>query len=151
MGLLFDFYAGRGRELGEAYQELDFDRLEDLSRGHADLSLHISPRDLDLLSEQAFRIVGKEAVGVFDSFAQNVGRTDAGSADVMNPQWVAVLAEFPETQIEQLTDEWMESVRQESGETLEVTPEARKAVSALVAVCRIARQQGLDVVFTWSP
>ena len=72
MGLSLEFYAGNPDEIGSAFEGA-LEGLRDGTRAHsfADLSLHLSPLDLDLLSEQIGAALGRPAVPLLDSLERS--------------------------------------------------------------------------------
>ncbi len=60
MGLSMEFYAGSPADIGRAFSDAALERLRDGSWAHAcaDFSLHLSPDQLDLLSEEIAASVG---------------------------------------------------------------------------------------------
>ena len=152
MGMLMDFYAGKAAEIGEAFTSQDFEALRGLARAHADFSLHLSPTDLDLLSEEAFAMTDREPIGLLDSLEQNVGGDGSeSSADTLSQRWVAGIAAFPEERVEELAKRWFRAVAEDRQEPEdEITPDALQAIRELITLCRTAEREKLDVVHTWS-
>jgi hypothetical protein len=68
MGLSIEFYAGDPGQIGRAFTECEMDGLRDGSVAHsyADLSLHLSPDHLELLSEAVAASTGRAPVLLFD-------------------------------------------------------------------------------------
>ena len=86
-----------------------------------------------------------------DCLTTNVGGLeDESSADVVDPAWVNMVASVDESTASALTADWLAHVGEESGETLGVTPEAIRAVTELLQLCKLAVRERLDVVHTWS-
>jgi len=152
MGLLLDFYAGDASVLGAAYNAGDVASVRAAAKAHADFSLHLSPNDLDILSEEAFAMTGGEPVGLLESLVGNVGGDGAeSSADTLSEIWVAGFASFPEERVKELAERWMRGVAADRGQPeAVVTPDVLQAIRQLIAVCQTAKQHCLDVVHTWS-
>jgi len=89
--MLMWFFVGDEREFAEGYSANASIPLwkQPFVVALADFSLHLTPIDLDLLSEEACRIVGVQPVTLTDSLTANVwGDGEASSSDVVSPQWV---------------------------------------------------------------
>ncbi len=97
MGLSLEFYAGDADSIGAAFSEVEFEGLRNgtLAHSYADLSLHLSPTDLDILSEQIGALLRQPSILLLDSLERTVGGTEGeSSADVVahlpgicNTQW----------------------------------------------------------------
>ena len=153
MGLSLEFYAGDPDQIGAAFTEFALDGLRAgrLAHSCADLSLHLSPNDLDLLSEQIGAALGRSPLRLLESLERTVGGTpDESGASVVSPNWVAAVAAVPADQIQQPTRSWLQAVAEASGEVVGGdNPEAVAAVSALVSLCREALARSTRVVFAW--
>jgi hypothetical protein len=58
--------------------------------------------------------------------------------------------DLEEDDAETIAADWNDRLNAEEGTDLEVSPDAIQAVSELLALCRRAEQENLDVVFWWS-
>lgn len=152
MGLLMDFYAGDAQEIGGAFTAGDFDALNSRAIAHADFSLHLSPTDLDILSETAFEMMGRVPTGLLDSLEENVGGDGAeSSADTVTEAWVTGMAAFPNDRVPELAQRWLRAVAEDRGDSDDaVTPDALQAVRELISLCRLAGREKVAVVHTWS-
>src|SRR3954468_14979905 len=106
MGLSLEFYAGDPGRIGLAFTEIEFDGLRDgtVAHSYADLSLHLSPADLDILSEQVGAILAQLTRSLLDSLERTVGGTpNESEASVVSPSWVTAMAAVPTEQVAQLT------------------------------------------------
>jgi hypothetical protein len=117
----------------------------------ADFSLHLSPVDLDLLSEEACRLVGAPPGTLTDSLTDRVGGDgQTSSAEVVSPRWVGAVAGIPDRHVEELARRWLARVAQEHSEQAEgPTEDAVRAIRELIRACRVATERGLPVVHTW--
>ena len=153
MGLQIEFYAGDAGKIGSAFTAVELEGLRDgtLAHSYADLSLHISPTDLDILSEQIGLVLGQPAILLLDSLEDSIGGTpDESDACVVSPFWVTAVAAVPSDTVASLARRWLQAVADESGEEVVTdSPEAVAAVSSLVELCREALGQGTRVVFAW--
>jgi len=153
MSLSLEFYAGDADKIGAAFSESEFECLRDgsLARVYADLSLHISSTDLDILSEQAAGLLKRPPIRLLDLLLRNVGGVpDESSADVVASEWVELMAAVPESEASTLSGVWLSAVMAESGEEIDTrNPDAAKAIDDLLALCRWAKANNASVVFGW--
>src|SRR5687767_3374662 len=95
MGLSLEFYAGNADAIGADFTAIEFDGLRDgtRTRAYADFSLHLSASDLDLLSAVIAERVGVAPLSLTNSLVRTVGGFDGvGSAEVVDPTWVRMVA-----------------------------------------------------------
>ena len=152
MSVSLEFYAGDAAMIGVDFTAHKFDGIRDgtRARAYADFSLHLSPIDLDLLSEAIADHVGVDPLLLNDSLVRTVGGLEGSSgAEVVDPAWVRMVAAADEAAAPDLAADWVGLVNQEHGEQLGVTPEAVRMVRELIHLCRLAVQEGVDVVHTW--
>jgi hypothetical protein len=152
MGLSLEFYAGDADAIGAHFTAIELDGLRNSTRAraYADFSLHLSPTDLDILSAVIARHVGVAPLPLNDSLVSTVGGFEGqGSAEVVDPAWVRMVAAADEAAAPELTAVWIEQVGSEYGQQLTVTPEAVRAVRELIHLCRVAVREGVEVVHTW--
>jgi hypothetical protein len=154
--MLMSFFVGEKRTIGEGLSSQITIPLwrQPFVVAWADFSLHLSPFDLDLLSQEACLIAGVRPVTLTDSLTENVGGNgQTHSADVVSPQWVEMVAGLPDDddQVEELAKRWVARVATEHNEQAEQPNEdTLRAIRELIDACQIAREKGLDVVHTWS-
>jgi hypothetical protein len=118
----------------------------------ADFSLHLSPIDLEFLSEEACRIASVPPVTLTDSLIDNVGGDgETSSADVVSAQWVQMVAGILDHHVDDLAKRWLVRVAEEHNEKPEEPNEdVRQAIRALIHACQVATEKGLPVVHMWS-
>jgi hypothetical protein len=107
VGMLMWFYVGDKGRIGDGFSPNATIPLwqQPFVVAMADFSLHLSPIDLDFLSEEACRIVGVPPVTLTDSLTENVGGNGrANSADVVSPRWVETVARIPDDRVEGLVE-----------------------------------------------
>ncbi len=154
MGQLINFYAGDAEAVGRAFAQHDHQTLRDPQRFpfRVDFSLHLSPIDLDLLTEEAQRIVGSGPTSLLDSLGTRVGGDgEESAAEVVSPEWVEMMAAVPDASVESLIAGWTRAVAEEHSEpNLTPTDDMRHALRDLLTLCREAHRQALPVVHTWS-
>jgi hypothetical protein len=149
MGQLLEFYAGDADAIGSDFTAGELDRTR--ARAYADFSLHLSPTDLDILSEVIAERVGAAPLLLNDSLVRTVGGTaNENGAEVVSPAWVRMVAAADEADAQELATEWIARVGAECGQQLDFSPEAVRAVGELIRLCQLAERDGLAVVHTWS-
>ena len=152
--MLMSFCVGDKTKIGEGYSATDAIPMWKRPgvAAVADFSLHLSPIDLDLLSEEAFRIAGVQSVTLTDSLVENVGGDgESSSADVVSAQWVQTVASILDNRIDELAKRWLVRVAEEHSEQAEGPNEdTLQAVRDLIRACRIATEKGFSVVHAWS-
>jgi hypothetical protein len=153
MGLSMEFYAGSAADIGKAFTAMELEGLRDgsLAHAYADLSLHLSPDHLDILSEEVAASLGREPLLLLDSLEAHVGGTDGeSSAEVVATRWVETMAATAAPSIAKLVESWMATVAEEVGDpSIVAGPDAVAAVKALVQLCREATRRKTQVVFAW--
>ena len=80
------------------------------------------------------------------SLAKEPGESDAYLVD---PKWVKMVAAADLDAAESLAGIWIARVGKDLDEPVQLTPEAVSAVQDLIALCRHADTNGVDVVHTW--
>ena len=154
MGLQIEFYAGDAATIGAIFAgDDDWDGIRGGSQAiaYADLSLHIGVEHLDTLSTVIAEQTQQEPRMLLDCLGANVGtmEDDGGSAEVVDPAWVAMVAALEPAAAAGVAATWIRRVGEESGEELEPTDDAADAVASLVALCRKAIAARADVVNVW--
>ena len=152
MSVSLEFYAGDADSIGADFTASAFDGLREGTRARAwaDFSIHLSPSDLDILSEVIAERVGTEPLLLNDCLVRTVGGDgDERSAEVVSPDWVRMVAAVGGTPAREIAATWIEQVGEEHGEEYELSPEAVRAVEELVRLCQLAEQEDLAVVHTW--
>src|SRR5262245_19570618 len=95
MSLLMEFHAGDAEAIGAAFKTRGFagPRNSGGARAYADFSIHLSPTDLDILSEVIAERVGAEPLLLNDSLVRTVGGDpNSGTAEVVSPEWAKMVA-----------------------------------------------------------
>jgi hypothetical protein len=67
MGLSQEFYAGDADAIGADFADYEFDNIRANANQYVDFSLHISPTDLDVLSEKVAERLQRSPVLLLDS------------------------------------------------------------------------------------
>jgi hypothetical protein len=115
--------------------------------------MHLSPRDLDTLSEVFVERV-EDSTGsscsLSDCLVRGVGGTENESgANLVDPDWVRMVAKAEEAAAPELAAEWLRRAGEMYGQRFPVSPKAVRAVQELIRLCRVATKENLDVVHAW--
>jgi hypothetical protein len=147
-----EFRIGDAEALAAAFQSLEFEKLEALSRGAADFSLHLSPGDLDALAVELSRAAGHEILAFADVAGKALTGDDAESGVFsISTAFVSMVASIPEDSSSVIAERWMARVAEECGDpNIAATAHTVIAVSELIRICRKAHAEHLDLVYCWS-
>ena len=154
MGIWLKFFAGNAGSLLEAVAEIDVDYFDGFEPGKtfADFSLHITPRDLDLLTAEACKILNSEDMSLrenLDFDGEYVDEEDRGAYIVARP-WIDLWARMEPQNLDAVVASWFTLMQREYEDPeITVTEEAIRAVSDLIGICRTAVCDGCDVVHVW--
>jgi hypothetical protein len=151
MGLSLEFYLGNEEAISEAIRSLDLDALDqpDIVEHKADFSLHITPNDLNLLSQQIAAITNSKPRNLRPYLTPVIDENDHGLL-LVNAAWVAYVAQVPVGRSAELTEMWMAAMRQEyQDNSVTITDEAIEAVQQLVVMCTAAHQSGRSIFHIW--
>lgn len=151
MGLSLEFITGNVLRLVEALQSGGIEALDDptVVTRRADLSLHLIPHDLNLLSRAIGTHSDQTVKDVRPSLSALVDNEDCGALAVA-PEWVAYAAAVGLEQIDAVVETWFAMMREEHNEPdLHVTPEALTAVTELVSLCKYALQTNQYIIHIW--
>ena len=154
MGLTLQFFAGQAISIQRAVTEVDLDYLDGFDPGStcADFSLHITPRDLDLLTAEACKALGTEAMSLrenLDFVGEHVDEEDRGAYLVAKP-WVELWASIETQAVDALAANWFLALQREYDDPeLAVTDAAMQAVSDLLGTCKTAVEEDFDLVHVW--
>ena len=152
MGLSIEFYAGDAARIGAAFSAIQFDQIRNGTKAiaYADFSLHVGMEDLDLLSIVISDHTKEPLLLLLDHLTTNVGTMDdEGSADIVDPAWVTMVAALDVADAPDVAAEWIRRVGESLEETLEPTTAAATAVGQLVGLCRKAILAQAEVVCAW--
>ena len=151
MGLTLEFDLGDPEAIRKAVEDFDVEKLEDptVCKGRADISLHITPHDLDALSQEFASASGREPIelgpyldGLFDDPERG--------ALLVDDSWVSYVADVPKSEVRRVTEGWVRRMCQEYNDPqLVVTDAAVEAVEGLVALCARAKAEGHSMVHVW--
>src|SRR5678815_1730020 len=136
MGLSVEFYAGDPHKIGPAFTAINLGGLRDgtVAHSYADLSLHLSLTDFNILSEQVRAFLGRPPVLLLDSLESSIGGTpDESEAAVVSRDWVETVAAVPIRSAPEVARRWLRAVSRASGEEVVTdSPDSALAVSSLI-------------------
>jgi hypothetical protein len=154
MGITLQFYSAGVDQMFDAVFDVDFEVLEkaQIPGRFADLSLHLTPDDLNYLSRELCVAAGLEPVGLrdyLDTDGEFVNEPDRGAFQV-HPDWVSFVSQVDDAAVPDLVNKWFEAMRVEYGDAeIQVSEEAIAGVLDLVRVCKESRRVGSSVVHVW--
>lgn len=150
MGLALEFYAGSREKIIKAVQECDLDLLDEpgVTAAYADFSLHMEPRDLNLLSRAIGVVENREVLELGDFLNGVVDEDGYGALDV-GRDWVRYAATTNPLNIDVIVQGWSELMSALHGESIAPNDSMRKALSDLVSLCRLAVNTDAAVVHIW--
>lgn len=153
MGLRLEFYVGDPGIIGQAVADTDFDALEAESvvQAYADLSLHIVPRDLDILTREAAAMLQRPPILLRESLEEAIGGDEPDhGAFLVGHEWVMQIARLSREPAAELANRWMGAMAQQYDDSeICSTPSAVAAVSALIDLYRYAIGASLPVTYAW--
>jgi hypothetical protein len=152
MGLTLEFYIGDPKKISNALRKGNLDLLYDdpkvVSRT-ADLSLHILPKDLNLLSMQFGQHSKQRPLELRPNLKVLIDEEDYGLL-LVNKKWVKYAAKVAEDALGEIVSDWFEVMKSEyPNEEIEKTEEARLAVQELLMLCKEAVQKKSKVLHAW--
>ncbi|CAG0942047.1 hypothetical protein BROC_01699 [Candidatus Brocadiaceae bacterium] len=151
MGLTLEFLTGDSAKIETAFLKDDFDLLDSPQVVHkrADLSLHIVPKDLDLLSYQFGKFARSAPIALRPYLHVILDEEDRGLF-LVDKDWITYAATVAEDTVNKIDEGWFDAMRQEyPNENIELTPAATKAIGDLVSLCKYAIQHRLAVYHCW--
>jgi hypothetical protein len=151
MGLTLEFCIGNLQKIEKAIRECKLDILDDpeVVQRRADLSLHIVPKDLDLLSRELGKHSDSEPLDLRPFLNVVVDEEDRGLL-LVDDAWVKYAASIKEDAENSIVEDWFVDMRREyPGENIQITPEARVAVRGLLGLCREAAMNKATVLHSW--
>lgn len=95
MGISLEFYAGDAKTIALAFDKEELDGLRDgtAAQCQADFSLHLSPMELELLSEVLAERCGVPGHIFYDCVGPPIaGQLDESGAHLVDPKWVKMVA-----------------------------------------------------------
>jgi hypothetical protein len=151
MGLALEFYLGDPDAIANAVADIDPERLDDpnIVTHSADLSLHINPADLDLLSESIGRVTAQKPQGLHPSLEPVVDEEGYGAL-LVAPDWACYVAALQSEQVPEVAELWASAMRFKHGDPdIVATSEMYNAIDRLADLCRYATKTDGKVVHVW--
>ncbi len=150
MGLSLEFYAGDRDAILAAIQECDMDGLDEpgVVSAYADLSLHLVPRDLDLLS-QAFGIAtGRDPIDLGPHLTAAIDEEGYGALEVSRT-WVQYVASADLDRTDEVAHRWTERMSAQYHVPVQVNEDIQNAIPALISLCQSALKSSAAVIHVW--
>ena len=151
MGFTLKFLAGEADALTEAFRGETYYKFDDpaVILAEADLSLHLEPRDLNLLSLEAGALAALPPTDLRSHLTVGVDDRDHGLLYV-SAEWVAYFAAVPGGSAAMLSERWATRLREFYRQPQIVATESMVcSVSDLLALCERASVEHLPVVHVW--
>ena len=155
MGALMDLIAGEEQEILLAIAVDDWSGLQDRDRFAAHLSLGggLDPTWLDLFSEAARTVTGRDAPADFIDARRDLDRPSQlteRSVERVDAGWVSAVAMIEDRDVDGVAGRWIDLVEEDLGELpREEKPWIRKLAGEIVEFARDA-DSARDVLFAWS-
>ena len=155
MGALMDLIAGEEREILLAIAVDDWSGLQDRDRFTAHLSLGggLDPTWLDLFSEAARTVTGRDAPADFIDARRDLDRPSQlteRSVERVDASWVSAVAMIEDHDVDAVAGRWIDLVEEDLGELpREEKPWIRQLAGQIVEFARDA-DRAPDVLFAWS-
>jgi hypothetical protein len=151
MGLSLEFHLGDTEAIRQAVRDIDLDRLYDptVVKAKADLSLHITPHDLDTLSQEFAVESRQEPLDLRPHLKVLFDDVDRG-VFLVDDCWISYIAAVPMAAVRKVTERWFDRISQEYGDPIiPVSAEALKRVEDLVALCARAKKDDESIAHVW--
>ncbi len=152
MGLTLEFVLGDPEAIRKAVEECDLDKLDDptVVKGRADVSMHITPHDLDTLSAEFAAVSGREPIALRPHLEVLFDDTECGAL-LVDQDWISYAAGVPVEQVRNVTERWTARMSEEYKDPqIVLTDDAVEAVRALVALCARAKAESEPMVHLWN-
>ncbi len=158
MGLSLEFYTGDSDKIKPAFLQDEIepyfspmDLLDEpgVVERQADLSFHLEPDDLNLLSLQFGKYSGRPPIPLRPYLSILLDEIDHGLLLVAD-SWVEYVAAVRTEDIPAIVEAWFQSARDKyQDKRIQVSPPVIQAVRDLVELCRYARQKKSKVYHAW--
>lgn len=154
MGLTLQFVIGSKIAIIDAVQNADYEFLAELETANkmADFSLHLEPKDLDLLVNAASELKSKKKIGLREHLDTKEFYYDSEEEGVflVDPIIAALFAEFGYDEAPLLTKIWFEKMAIAHNEAIDVNDGAIEAVERLVFISKEVQNTGENLMHVWS-
>lgn len=150
MGLNLKYLIGPPKEMLDALSECDYSKLSCLIEKEADFSLHLQPKDLQMLSDCATQYTSQFLKPFREALVCYFDEVDRGFF-LVNDDWVNAIATINISDIKGLTVKWFEQMSKNypNEHIGQPTAAAEKAVYELISLCKYAIQFEKPVIHIW--
>ena len=151
MGLTLQFLLGNVAEIENAIVSVDLEWLYDPSViiKQADISLHIIPKDLDLLSRQLGVVSALDSMDLRPHMKVIFDEKDRGLLAV-DKAWVEYASTLSEDNIPDVAEKWATAMQLEyDDDKICVTSDMLQSIHELIDLCRTANNSGMQVLHAW--
>lgn len=151
MGLSLEFLIGPPKEMLDALTECDYVELDRLTEKKADFSLHLQPRDLQMLSDCAASHTGQPLKPFRGALICYLDEADRGYF-LVHDDWVDAMATIDVKEHKMIAAKWFEKMAENYPDEQIGKPSAaaENAVRALIELCKHAVQFEKPVIHIWS-
>jgi len=151
MGLTLSFItASSSAIILEAFKDDDYDLFDDNIIKEADFSLHLKPRDLQILSLCASEFNAKKPMNLRKQMTLLLDDEEKGLFEIES-KWVSYFGTVPLEQSKNLCGRWFEVMnRKYPKEKIEITEEAIEAVKNLILICQFCINNKTDLFHYWT-
>ena len=115
----------------------------------ADFSLHLTMKDLNLLSRQFGKFSRQKPIDIrpyMDIFIDTPGYGLIG----IQKKWVRYAAKVKEKHIDKIIEAWFIAIQNEyQDEEIIATQEAKQAVQDLMLICKAAKKKDKELIHIW--
>ncbi len=153
MGLSLEFYLGDERAIEALVRAGEPVPLRDpaVVAAYADMSLHLEPRDLDLLSRAIGTLGGGGDPRALRPSLRPIVDTAEYGLLAVEPGWVAYVADRAALAPETIAEAWAAAMRELHGDAAIVTtPAMVTSVAALLSLSRQAHAAGRGLLHGWA-
>lgn len=151
MGISLQFLVGAPKGILEALADVNYDKLNSLIEKEADFSLHLQPKDLQILSDCAAQYTSQFLKPFRSALVCYLDEVDRGYF-LVHDDWVDAMATIDIHKAKELTTKWFEqmSANYPDEQIGSPTVEAETAVYKLIELCKYAVQYGKPIIHIWT-
>ena len=149
MSLTLSFITGSSTVIVEAFENDDYDLFYDSIEKEADFSLHIQPRDLQILSLCASEFNGKKPLNLKKQMTVLLDEEEKGLFSIDN-KWVDYISAIPLDKNKELCNKWFEEMNKKyPKEQIDLTEEAIETIEDLISLCRFCIDNKKELFHYW--
>jgi hypothetical protein len=147
MGLTLEFYLGDAERIALAIQEVDLETLYDpqVVQQKADFSLHILPKDLNLLSRAIGAAAGISPIELRDHLTVLIDEVDRGMLEV-DRVWIDYAASASQDDVPRISKAWVDAMNHQYAGDAVLSDDLVQAVHDLLAICKSAQASDRQVL-----